>query len=178
MSGIKREDRGDVGRSQSRDHFVIGIAAGTIILINSILVPILAMGDTQIQVQAPPTLVTPDDAEIVIVHQGTIAAMINVATAAAAPALLPIDPQAVKAAPGAILTLYGTGLGLGDLPVTAAISGVDAEVVSLDPSPGYTGLFRINLRVPTAAAPGIAGVIVTVGGTASQAGVGFTVLAQ
>ena len=48
-------------------------AASTIILINSILVPILSMDDTQIQVQAPPTLVTPDDAQIVIVHQGNIA---------------------------------------------------------------------------------------------------------
>ena len=153
-------------------------AAETIMLINSILVPILSMDDTQIQVQAPPTLVTPDDAQIVIVHQGSIAAMINVATAAAAPALLPIDPQAVKAAPGAIVTLYGTGLGLGDLQVTATIGGINAEVVSLDPSPGYTGLFRINLSVPAAAPPGLAAVVVTVGGAASQAGVTLTVLAQ
>jgi uncharacterized protein (TIGR03437 family) len=153
-------------------------AADTIILINSILVPILEMDDTQIQVQAPPALVTPDDAQIVIVHQGTIAAMLDVATAAAAPALFPIDPQAVKAAPGAIVTLYGTGLGLGDLPVTATIGGVDTEVVSLDPSPGYTGLFRINLSVPAGAVPGVAGVIVTVGGASSQAGVSLTVLTQ
>src|SRR6185295_4898000 len=98
-------------------------AAGTIILINSILVPILAMDDTQIQVQAPPALVTPDDAQIVIVNQGSMAAVVTVATAASAPALFPIDSQAVKAAPGAVVTLYGTGLGLGDLPVTATIGG-------------------------------------------------------
>ena len=152
-------------------------AADTIILINSILVPILTMDDTQIQVQAPPTLATPDDAQIVIVHQGSIAATIDVATAAAAPALFPIDPQAVRAAPGAIVTLYGTGLGLGDLPATATIGGVNAEVVSLDPSPGYTGLFRINLNLPAAAAPGLASVFVTVGGAASQAGLSLTVLA-
>ncbi len=152
-------------------------AADTIILINSILVPILAMDDAQIQVQAPPTLVTSDDAQIVIVHQGSIAAMLNVATAAAAPALLPIDPQAVKAAPGAVVTVYGTGLGLGDLPVAATIGGVNAPVILLDPSPGFTGLFRIDLSVPAAAAPGVAGVVVTVGGTPSQAGVSLTVLA-
>lgn len=153
-------------------------AAGTIILINSILVPLLAMDDTEVKVQAPPTLVTPDDAQIVIVHQGGIATMITVATAAAAPALFPIDPQAVKAAPGSVIRLYGTGLGLGDLPVTAAIGGVNAEVVSLDPSPGYTGLFRIDLRVPASAPPGLAAVVVTVGDSASQAGVNFTVLPQ
>jgi uncharacterized protein (TIGR03437 family) len=153
-------------------------AAETIILINSILVPILSMDDTQIQIQAPPTLVTPDDAGIVIVQQASIAAMLNVATAAAAPALLPIDPQAVKAAPGAVVTLYGTGLGLGDLPVSATIGGVAAQVMLLDPSPGYTGLFRIDLGVPAALGPGLASVIVTVGGAASQAGVNLTVLAQ
>jgi len=153
-------------------------AAGTVILINSIPVPILAMDDTHIQVQAPPTLVTPDDAQIVIVHQGAIAAMVPVATAAAAPALFPIDPQAVKAAPEAVVTLYGTGLGLGDLPVTATIGRVNADVVLLDPSPGYTGLFRITLSVPAAAAPGLASVVVTVGGSASQPGVSLTVLAQ
>ncbi len=153
-------------------------AASTIILINSILVPILSMDDTQIQVQAPPTLVTPDDAQIVIVHQGNIVAMINAPTAAAAPALLPINPQAVKAAAGAIVTLYGTGLGLGDLPVTATIGGVDAQITLLDPSPGFTGLFRIDVSVPAATAPGLAGVVVTVGGIASQAGVSLTVLAQ
>jgi uncharacterized protein (TIGR03437 family) len=103
--------------------------------------------------------------------------MLSVGTAAAAPALLPIDPQAVQAAPGAVVTLYGTGLGLGDLPVTATIGGAAAEVVLLDPSPGFTGLFRIDLSVPAAAAPGLAGVIVTVGGAASQAGVSLTVLA-
>jgi uncharacterized protein (TIGR03437 family) len=153
-------------------------AADTIILINSILAPILAMDDTQIQVQAPPTMATPDDAQIVIVHQDSIAATVNIATAAAAPALFSIDAQAVRAAPGAIVALYGTGLGLGDLPVTATIGGTDAEVVALDPSPGYTGLFRIDLRVPAAAAPGLASVVVTVGSATSQAGLSLTVLAQ
>lgn len=155
-----------------------GDAAGTVILINSILVPILAMDDTQIQVQAPATLVTPDDAQIVIVQQGGIAAMVTVATAAASPALFPIDPQAVKAAPGGLVTLYGTGLGLADLPVTATLGGVDAEVVSFDPSPGYTGLFRINLSVPAGAPTGLAAVVVTVGGATSQPGVSLTVLTQ
>jgi uncharacterized protein (TIGR03437 family) len=54
---------------------------------------------------------------------------------------------------------------------------VVAEVVSLDPSPGYTGLFRIDLRVP-AMAPGLAAAVVTVGGAASQPAVSITVLAQ
>jgi uncharacterized protein (TIGR03437 family) len=153
-------------------------AAGTILLINSIPAPILAMDDTQIQVQAPLTLVTPGDAEIVIVDRGSIAATVKVPTAASAPALFPVDPRAAGVAPGAIVKLYGTGLGLGDLPVAATIGGMAAEVVSLDPSPGYPGLFQINVRVPSAAALGPADVILMVGGAASQAGVSITIPAQ
>jgi len=152
-------------------------AASTILLINSIPAPILAMDDTQIQVQAPLTLVTPDDAEIAIVHRGILAATVNVSTAASAPALFPVNPQAPGVSRGAIVALYGTGLGLGDLPVAASIAGMPAEVVFLDPSPGYAGLFQIGLRVPPAAAAGRAVVIVMVGGAASQAGVSITITA-
>jgi uncharacterized protein (TIGR03437 family) len=150
-------------------------ASGTIILINSIAVPILAMDNTQIQVQAPITLVTSADAEIVIVDQGNIAATVEASTAASAPALYPVDPQSAAVARGAVVTLYGTGLGLGDLPVTATIGGIAADVVSLNPSPGYTGLFQIGLRVPGAVAAGPAGIIVTVGTSASQAGVNISI---
>jgi uncharacterized protein (TIGR03437 family) len=150
-------------------------APSTIVLINSIPVPILAMDNTQIQVQAPLSLVTPADAEIIIVDQGSIAATVTTSTAASAPALYPMDPQSAAAARGAIVTLYGTGLGLGDLRVTATIGGLAADVVTLDPSPGYTGLFQINLRVPGAAVLGPASVIVTVGGASTQAGVIITV---
>ena len=153
-------------------------AAATIVLINSIPVPILAMDNTQIQVQAPSTLVTPADAEIVIVDQGNIAATVKVTTAVSAPALYPIDPRSAAVARGAIVTLYGTGLGLGDLPVTATIGGLAADVVALDASPGYAGLFQISLRVPGVAVPGPAGVIVTVGGAASQAGVSIAIAGQ
>jgi uncharacterized protein (TIGR03437 family) len=150
-------------------------AANTILLINSIPAPILAMDDKQIQVQVPFTLAMPSDAEIVIIDKGSIAATVTVPTAASAPALYPVDPQAATVPAGATVSLYGTGLGLGDLRVAAAIGGMPAEVVSLNPSPGYTGLFQITLRVPSAAVPGPAGVVVTVGGAASQAGVSITV---
>jgi len=150
-------------------------AAGTIVLINSIPVPILAMDNTQMQVQAPFTLVTSADAEIVIVDQGNIAATVEASTAASAPALYPVDPQSAGVARGAVVALYGTGLGLGDLPVTATIGGLTADVVALNPSPGYTGLFQISLRVPGAAIAGPAGILVTVGGATSQAGVNITI---
>ena len=77
------------------------------------------MDDTQIQVQAPPTLATPDDAQIVIVHQGSIAARSTSLTAAAAPALFPIDPQAVKAAPAQSSLYMEPVSAWAILPVTA-----------------------------------------------------------
>jgi uncharacterized protein (TIGR03437 family) len=152
-------------------------AVNTVVLINSTPVPILAMDNSQIQVQAPFTLATPAAAEIVIVDNGSIAATITVPTAAAAPALFPVDPLATAAAPGLIVTFYGTGLGLGDLPVTATIGGKAAEVVSLDPSPGYAGLFQIKIRVPAAAAAGKTAVAVMVGDAVSQAEVNITIAA-
>ncbi|MDP8989511.1 MAG: hypothetical protein M3N41_05440, partial [Acidobacteriota bacterium] len=150
-------------------------APGTIVLINSIPVPILAMDNTQIQVQAPITLVTSADAGIVIVDQGNIAGAVTVSTAVSSPALYPVDPQFTAVARGAVVPLYGTGLGLGDLPVTASIGGLAADVISLDPSPGYAGLFQISLRVPGGVAAGPAGIIVTAGATASQAGVNISI---
>jgi len=153
-------------------------AAATVVLINSIPVPILTMDASRIQVQSPFTLATPGEAEVVVVDNGSIRANITVPAAAAAPALYPVDPVAAAAAPGAVATFYGTGLGLGDLPVTATIGGMAAEVVSLDAAPpGFPGLFQIGLRVPADASPGLMAVIVVVGGVPSQAGVSIMVTA-
>ena len=151
------------------------IPANPIVLINSIAVPILATDDTQIQVQVPLDLAVTGAAEIVIVDQGRIAATVSVPTAASAPVLL---PSPLSALPGAVISIYGTGLGVGALPVTATVGGIAADVVSLDPSPGYPGLFQISLRVPRALQPGMADIVVTVGGVASQAGMSITILAQ
>jgi uncharacterized protein (TIGR03437 family) len=148
------------------------------VLINSIPVPILAMDSSRIQVESPFTLATPGEAEIVMVDNGSIRAQITVPAAAVAPALYPVDPIAAAAAPGAVVTFYGTGLGLGDLPVTAAISGIAAEVLSLDAAPpGFPGLFQISLRVPAATSPGLAAVIVVVGGIPSQTGINMLITA-
>jgi len=150
-------------------------AASTTVLINSISVPILAMDDTQIRVVAPITMSASNDAVIVIVDQGSIAKTISVPTAASAPALYQVAPQSAAVTRGGLATLYGTGLGVGDLPVTVTIGGISAEVVSLDRSPGYPGLFQISLRVPHTVASGPAAVVITAGSAASQAAVNLTV---
>lgn len=151
------------------------IPANPTVLINSIEVQILAMDNSQIRVQVPFNLAVTGNAEIVIVDQGSIVATVSVLTAVSAPALFP-SPLSVL--PGEVISLFGTGFGLGDLPVAATIGGIAADVVSFDPSPGYPGLFQIELRVPATVPPGVAGVTATVGGVASQAGINITILPQ
>jgi uncharacterized protein (TIGR03437 family) len=143
-------------------------SADTLVLINSIPVSIVSMDDTQIQVQAPLAIVAPGDVDIVVVHQGSIAATLTATAAASAPALFgPVNTDANPLPRGAVVALLGTGLGLGDLPVSVAIGGVTAEIVSVDSSPGYPGLFQLGVRIPAAAPAGTSSVVVTVGDAAS-----------
>ena len=143
-----------------------------VVLINSIVTPIISMSDTEIRVAAPITLDTALPSHLAVVYNGTIVATADVTAAASAPGLFdPANNAAHPAARGSTVTLFGTGLGLGDLPVSVSIGGVSAPLIALDPAPGYPGLFRVDTQIPTSLPAGTAGVTVTVGGVASQAGV-------
>lgn len=89
--------------------------------------------------------------------------------------------------PGDVVVLYATGLGpvtripetgaanpAGatpvDAPVSATLGGLPAEVLYAGLTPGFAGLYQINLRIPDAA-NGTQPLVVTVGGAATQAGV-------
>ncbi len=141
----------------------------TQVLVNSILTPIVSMNNTQIQVQAPLSLVI-GTARITIVFNGAILVTADVTSAASAPALFASSNTSTNpASRGSTITLFGTGLGLGDLPVAISIGGVSAPLVSLNPSPGYPGLFQVNAQVPVGLAAGIQNLIVSVGTVASPA---------
>ena len=142
------------------------------VLINSILTPVISMSDTEIRVTAPISLHTALPSRVTVVYNGAIIAAVDVAAAGAAPGLFdPANNAANPAARGSTISLFGTGLGLGDLPVSVAVAGVAATVIKVDPAPGYPGLFRVDALVPTSVPTGQAGVTVAVGGVASQAGV-------
>jgi uncharacterized protein (TIGR03437 family) len=53
-------------------------------------------------------------------------------------------------------------------PVTATIGGVSAPVQFAGLTPGFTGLYQVNLTIPTVAPSDTAPLVLTVGGQASQ----------
>jgi uncharacterized protein (TIGR03437 family) len=81
--------------------------------------------------------------------------------------------------PGGVDGLLGSSTGLlpsPALPVTAAIGGQIAEVVSYGGIPGaVAGLMQIAVQIPSGISPGNAAVVVAVGGASSQSGVTLAV---
>jgi uncharacterized protein (TIGR03437 family) len=69
-----------------------------------------------------------------------------------------------------VVSVFGTGAGVLNLPVLAAVGGAPAEVVSTGLVAGSSGMFEAQIRVPQSLAAGNAEVIVTIGGAASQKG--------
>jgi uncharacterized protein (TIGR03437 family) len=69
---------------------------------------------------------------------------------------------------GSIIVLYGTGQGVGALPLTVEIGGAPAEVLYSGPVAGYPGLWQINARISSQLAViGAVGVTVQVGNAVS-----------
>ena len=153
-----------------------GISASALpellVLVNSVPAEILSLDDLQMQIHVPRNLTASGDAYILIIRGSSIAFFLPVRAAVAAPALF--DPGFTAASPaqrGSVISLFGTGLGLGDLPVSVTIAGLKATIVTLDPSPGYPGLFEIKLRIPESVGAGTWPVKMTAGNSASQAGI-------
>jgi len=147
---------------------------------------ILSADSTGILVDAPVAIAGLGSVPIEILYQNAVIATIPVAVAAAAPALFAdaageaavnnedgstnsaIDP----AAPGSVISLYGTGLGISGAPVTVTLDGFSAQVLYAGPVASYPGLFQINAQLPSGYLPsGELSVVVTVGTSPSQAGV-------
>jgi uncharacterized protein (TIGR03437 family) len=93
------------------------------------------------------------------------------------------------AAPGTVVTLFATGLGVTSPALTdgrvvanptpalsasiqAFVGGAAADVVSSGPVPGsIAGLMRVNVRIPQGIPSGLAQVVIVAGGNPSQTGV-------
>jgi uncharacterized protein (TIGR03437 family) len=74
------------------------------------------------------------------------------------------------------VTLYGTGEGVGGLPVSVTIGGLGSEVLYAGPTIGYPGLLQLNVRVPSGYfAGGLLPVMLIIGQAASQSGVTIAV---
>lgn len=159
-----------------------GDAGSTVVLVNSIPAAVLRMDDTQIVVLIPPMVQIAGNVEIVVVSQKGVAGVATVRGGAASPGLF-VDGTGLAAASnsdgivsvanpasaGSLVSVFGTGLGLGDLPVTATVGSLPAEVVFAGAVPAFPGTFQVNLRMP-AVGSGNAAIVVTVGGVSTQPG--------
>ena len=147
---------------------------------------ILSADTNGILVIAPAAIAGTASVSIEVLYQNAAIATIPVAVADAAPALFAdatgqaaannqdgsLNMQGNPAARGSVVSLYGTGLGISNDPVTVAFDNYTAPVLYAGPVAGCPGLFQVNAQVPSGYAPtGDLIVTVTVGSSPSQAGV-------
>jgi uncharacterized protein (TIGR03437 family) len=165
-------------------------APATRVFFNTTTVPILSIDTTQLLVQAPIDIAAPGSVQIEIRNQGVRLAQIPVLVADAAPALFTdssgqaaatnedgtVNSVSNPASRGSIITLYGTGQGVGGLPVSVSIGGIPAEVLYAGSAPAYPGMLQIDTRPPAGyTPPGNSSVVVTVGSASSQPGLTIAV---
>ncbi len=145
-------------------------------------------GANQINALAPAELVPNTTAEVSVLVRGVKVAGALANVAAAAPGIFTvangtgqaaavnedgsINSASNPAARGSIVLLYATGQGSSDNAVSLKIGNYPCELLYAGPAPGFPGLMQINARVPSGfLGPGIQDVVLTVGGSESQAGV-------
>jgi uncharacterized protein (TIGR03437 family) len=138
-------------------------------------VPLYFVSPGQINFLVPPAL---RSSEAVVVRDGIRSAPVAIRSVIYAPGLFtlggrPDGPVAARhaggravsglapAAPGEVIELYGTGQGIRNpallMPEFAPvvrIGGFAAEVLYAGPTPGWPGLYQVNIRVPAGLPPG------------------------
>lgn len=120
-----------------------------LVLVNSIPVQILTIDDLQMQFVIPRTVAAAGSANVIATRSGGVVASLQLPATAAAPALY--DPAyrgtaAVK--PLDRISVYGTGAGLGDLPVSVKIGQIALQPDPINLAPGFPGLFEVRFQVP------------------------------
>jgi uncharacterized protein (TIGR03437 family) len=165
-------------------------AEGVEVLFDQIAAPILSTSATQLVIQAPAAIATQQSVQIDARSAGSSIGGVTVNVVPAAPALFAdsigqaaatnvdgaLNSASNPAPRGSIVTLYGTGEGVGGLPVSVTIGGFGAEVLYAGPAAGYLGLLQLNVRVPSGYfAGGALPVSLIIGQAASQPGVTIAV---
>ena len=151
---------------------------------------ILSADSDGILVLTPAAIAGSGSTSVEVIYQSAVLATIPVAVTDAAPALFAdstgqaeandedgsLNSQTNAAPRGSIVSLYGTGLGVSNQPVSAAFNNFPAQVLYAGPAAGLPGLFQVNVQVPSGYLPtGDLQVTVTVGSSPSQPGVMFWV---
>jgi uncharacterized protein (TIGR03437 family) len=168
------------------------------------------VSSTQINAQVPFETAGRPDNPVVVRHRQSASVPVSIAVAEADPGLFTFPNGAAivlnqpsqtlngpsnPAPRGTVITLFGTGPGIVDLPletgqlaggdgalsgtarsVSAVIGGVPATVACTGMAPGFTGLWQLNVWIPARIAPGAAvPVSINVAGVATQPGVTISV---
>jgi len=151
---------------------------------------ILNIDATQVLIQVPPQVAADGSVQIQILNRGVLLGQLTEAVTGAAPGLYAsapgqaaainqdgtINSPANPAPRGSVISLWGTGQGVANLPVSVSIGGYTAEVQYAGAAAAYPGLFQINVQVPAGFVPtGNLSVVLTVGQASSQPGVSIAV---
>jgi uncharacterized protein (TIGR03437 family) len=147
--------------------------AGAEVLFDGVPAPLFYVQANQINAQVPYTVAGNAATNVEVRYQGLSVNTTSVAVAPSAPGVFPsainqdgtYNSTGNPASSGTYLTVYATGEGLTDganisgqpaaapypqpeLPVTATVSGVTAQIVWAGSAPGQVGLLQVNLLVP------------------------------
>jgi uncharacterized protein (TIGR03437 family) len=163
--------------------------SGTTVQFNGTPAPLIYTGAGQVGAQVPDS-VSVGTAQVTVTYAGRTSASFPVQVTQYAPGVFTLDStgkgQAVAlnqdgsintastpAQAGNLISLYATGGGQGDGPVTATIGGQAAILTS---TKKIAGVAQIDVRIPTGIQTGsVVPLVVQVGNTSSQAGVTIAV---
>ena len=158
----------------------------------------------QLNILTPPDLVTAGQIQVVVTEGGLTSATVNVPAQLVAPAFFLADAAGhiaaehgggavvsttAPAAPGETIALYGTGFGVTNpavtsgqilagvsplvTPPTVTFNGINANVVFAGLT--ATGLYQLNVTVPSGLPDGDAAVVASLGAFATPAGALITI---
>jgi uncharacterized protein (TIGR03437 family) len=167
--------------------------AGVQVLFDGVPAPLFYAQADQIDAQVPYSVSGGISTNIEVIYQDVAINTASVAVAPSAPGVFPtavnqdgsLNSAANPAFAGSYLTIFATGSGLTNganisgqaagapyaqtqLPVSATVSGIPAQIVWAGSAPGLVGLLQVNLLVPGPYFPsGAAPLQLTVGAAAS-----------
>lgn len=143
------------------------------VLFDGVPAPLFYAQAGQINAQAPYTVAGQTSTTIEVIYQDVPVNTVSVAVAPSVPGVFStavnqdgtVNSTANPASAGSYLTIYATGEGLTDganisgqaatapypqpqLPVSATVSGISAQIVWAGSAPGLVGLLQVNLIVP------------------------------
>jgi uncharacterized protein (TIGR03437 family) len=145
--------------------------AGTKVMFNGVAASILYASATQVAAIVPSSI-TGSTAQVIVSYQGEVANSVNVPVAPSSPSLFTlnqtgagqaaavnadgsINTAANPAKIGGVISLYATGGGNSNLPVSVTIGGIPATVQSLGSAQSQVaGLVQVNVQIPSGVQPG------------------------